>query len=409
MSAAYDLARGVTVVFGGWNGTVLGDLWEWNGTAWTQRSSPVAPPARCCHALAFDFGRGRLVVFGGAGPGLVDLDDTWEWDGQVWSQASPAVRPLPRRMSALAFDPATGAMLLFGGGVTGSGTTMFGDTWSWNGTQWTPLAPPVAPPARWSHAMASDLGRREIVLFGGTRQFSWLGGTWVWNGSTWRQNGGVQADQTQRAAMAADPTRGLLLTHLPSGGTWVQDGQNWHALGVTGPSGRESQGMAYDLQRDRVVLFGGWGNNALGETWEFDFSGLGWWRADGVGCAGNLGVSQLAATSRPLIGRSLVMTASAAPTWVVFALGQTATQWNGSPLPLSLTGFGMPGCDLAMAPEHLSFATASGGAASIAWTVPMSPALVGGVLFAQALVSAPGTNAAGAVVSNTGRLVIGSF
>ena len=34
---AYDAARGVTVLFGGYDGAnYLGDTWEWNGTSWTQ-------------------------------------------------------------------------------------------------------------------------------------------------------------------------------------------------------------------------------------------------------------------------------------------------------------------------------------------------------------------------------------
>ena len=43
---AYDSQRGVTVLFGGDNGSNLGDTWEWNGSTWTQLSTkgPTAQP-----------------------------------------------------------------------------------------------------------------------------------------------------------------------------------------------------------------------------------------------------------------------------------------------------------------------------------------------------------------------------
>jgi hypothetical protein len=45
---AFDLDRGVAVVFGGYNGTnvALGDTWESNPIGWVRRTVAVAPPAR---------------------------------------------------------------------------------------------------------------------------------------------------------------------------------------------------------------------------------------------------------------------------------------------------------------------------------------------------------------------------
>src|SRR5436305_1246047 len=40
-----------------------------------------------------------------------------------------------------------------------------GDTWTWDGTTWTKLAPAASPPARMNHAMAT-LGNK-VILFGG--------------------------------------------------------------------------------------------------------------------------------------------------------------------------------------------------------------------------------------------------
>jgi hypothetical protein len=54
--------------------------------------------------------------------------------------------------------------------------------------------------------------------------------------------------------------------------TWLWDGQFWTHTQDIGPSARASHAMAYDIRRDRVVLFGGRGVAAgippTSDTWE---------------------------------------------------------------------------------------------------------------------------------------------
>jgi hypothetical protein len=52
--------------------------------------------------------------------------------------------------------------------------------------------------------------------------------------------------------------------------TWERDGAHWLQLQDMGPAGRGGHAMAYDLARQRVVLFSGAdANSAFGDTWEF--------------------------------------------------------------------------------------------------------------------------------------------
>ena len=57
-----------------------------------------------------------------------------------------------------------------------------------------------------------------------------------------------------------------------SGQTWEWDGSLWTQRQDMGPGGRYGPALAYDSQRDRVVLFGGTANappyGNLGDTWE---------------------------------------------------------------------------------------------------------------------------------------------
>jgi hypothetical protein len=86
--ATYDSKRGVTIIFGGVDGSgFLGDLWAWTGLEWRKLAgaSSAGPAPRAMGQLAFDQRRDRVVLFGGRkGWPDGDLNDTWEWDGATW-------------------------------------------------------------------------------------------------------------------------------------------------------------------------------------------------------------------------------------------------------------------------------------------------------------------------------------
>ena len=55
------------------------------------------------HALAYDSGRSRVVLFGGEDAAFAPLGDTWEWDGDEWTQVADT-GPAPRAGHAMCFD-----------------------------------------------------------------------------------------------------------------------------------------------------------------------------------------------------------------------------------------------------------------------------------------------------------------
>jgi hypothetical protein len=64
----------------------------------------------------------------------------------------------------------------------------FGDSWTWDGTDWTEHHPGRAPSARNTLGMAYDAGNGEVVLFGGwfyTYTQVFLDDTWSWDGTDW--------------------------------------------------------------------------------------------------------------------------------------------------------------------------------------------------------------------------------
>jgi hypothetical protein len=115
----------VTVLFGGYNGnTANGETWEWDGSAWTQRVVSGPSPRRG-HAMAYDVSRGVTVLFGGTTG--ASNGETWEWNGTAWTQQT-ITGPAPRVLHAMAYDAARGLTVLFGG-VTTESFHFSGETW----------------------------------------------------------------------------------------------------------------------------------------------------------------------------------------------------------------------------------------------------------------------------------------
>jgi hypothetical protein len=176
----FDSGRGVAVLFGGLNSpTRLNDLWEWNGTDWTQRSPGGGagdPPARHFAGFDYDAARAVCVLFGGNGA-TGNLGDTWEWNGAAgaWTQRVVA-GPTPRSQMGMAYDTARHVSVLFGG-PSGTATN---ETWEWDGTAWSPITPVASPNARYNVGMAYDAARAQTVFYGGQ-----LSGSSTVAGDTW--------------------------------------------------------------------------------------------------------------------------------------------------------------------------------------------------------------------------------
>ncbi|MBL8755826.1 MAG: hypothetical protein JNK15_21190 [Planctomycetes bacterium] len=167
---AYDAARQRVVLFGGIGPfppnpgppPVYGDTWTFDGVTWTQHFG-VGPSARFDHVMAYDPIRQVVVLHGGGSFGT-GSNETWEWNGSAWTQRSPAIAPPIRGGAAFAFDPNRGALVLSGGTWTGPAT----DTWLWDGVNWTQLAMQPAVWPRNDGAFTLDPTRNELMLLGGS-------------------------------------------------------------------------------------------------------------------------------------------------------------------------------------------------------------------------------------------------
>ena len=139
----FDERRGRTVIFGGTGPYKedqrpprLGDVWEFDGRRWSAREFANGPGPRTSPGATYDSKRGVTLIFGGVdGSGF--LGDLWAWTGAEWRKLAGAssAGPVPRAMGQLAYDQRRDRVVLFGG-RKGWPDGDLNDTWEWDGATW---------------------------------------------------------------------------------------------------------------------------------------------------------------------------------------------------------------------------------------------------------------------------------
>ncbi|MBL8719251.1 MAG: hypothetical protein JNL79_24915 [Myxococcales bacterium] len=185
------------------------------GTARWRRLA-VGPGARIAAGLAEH--AGNLLLFGGTGVSV--FGDTWKWDGARWTELKPASAPEPREGPALG---AIGGKAILFGGVDATLTKVLDDTWSFDGTTWTKLSPSRRPPARAYGALVAAGGK--LALLGGKPA---SGSTWIFDGTDWTENTSTPAPTiTVDARTTSFGDDGTVAWYAGGLQTWTFDGTAW--------------------------------------------------------------------------------------------------------------------------------------------------------------------------------------
>lgn len=201
----------------------------------------------------------------------------------------------------------------------------------------------------------------------------------------------------------------MLLGSLVSD-TWEYDGSDWTQVGSAVTAfPREGHAMAYDLARQRCVMFGGIALGLRNDTFLWEPPAVATWTRHGLGCAGSAGTPTLDAppNATPALGQPFPMQVTSLPSGsgvLLFLLGFDLVHWNGAPLPQPLAAVGLPGCNLWVEPDAHRLVPHSGASASVTLSIPATSALAGVVLGAQALVLDAAAPAGIGAASNAGIL-----
>ncbi len=253
----YDPVDKRIVLYGGavWDDeyTFYGELWGYDtGTnTWSEMEAANMPPARFNSMVTYIPGRHQLFLFGGfARDGRID--DTWVYDfaSSIWTELNPTDHPNQRSDSSIVYDPNNDVVVLFSGYRRDEVKTR--ETWvySFEEGNWVEMAP-VNPPL---HQYGNYMIHTE------TGQLLMYPGHWsVVSGA-------------------------VTVNHGFGGNIWEYDyvGDQWTEIdSPSKPLGRYWGNLAYDSDRNRLVLFGGQGARDFDDTWAYDIETGGWEQASG--------------------------------------------------------------------------------------------------------------------------------
>ncbi len=417
-------ASGGALVFGGRDAAGPShETWAYDPAAdsWLPLQVPSQPAARSEAAMAFDWSRNRVVLFGGDS-GQQVLGDTWEFDGVVWTQAQPTTAPAARAGHGIAHDMLSGHLLLFGGRLANG----LGDasTWLWNGSQWQELvtshvptlglrpASPGAPLHRFG--LVYDPSRQACVLHGGLRGAALSNQTWIHHGGDWHLL--TTGPALFGHCMAFCTSLGEVVLHggddarlVTSAATWRLRQDRWERLQAeVAPSPLSGAGMAGTIT-GQVVMFGGTSRGVPTDgLWVFEGNTgpqrLAHVSIFGEGCGAHLVVEP---GDAPLPGRLVRLAATAnGPV----DLASWGIAFHEPAMPASLSAIGLPACS-----DHLGMLSGSATvqvtgfgslASQLALSIPNQAGLVGlefvvqGVLLRLAAAEVAATDAARLVVGN---------
>jgi hypothetical protein len=382
-SCTYDPVRGVGVMFGGvTGGPALNDTYDYRGGVWRRIPTAAWPPVQ--EAMAFDPVNAAVLM---NAPSAV-----WLFDGNAWTQRQSAVLPPPRSGYAMATDLARSRIVLFGGG------NFFGlsnDTWEWDGNVWSLRLPATAPAPRRAAGMTYDSLRQRIVLYGGittSSQQTVARDHWEWDGTTWLQMSPAAAPGDRAApGLVFDAQRGVVLMHggyyllfgipISRNDTWQWDGVAWTMPPVSSsPPPRRHTPLFYDAGIARSVLFSG---DLRNDEWLLGPVSTAAVVSYGTGCPGTFGVPHLRGRGLPVPGNRWfgLQVSSMAPN--AFTVAGFANGPQNAPIG--------GGCTLLIDAPTLAWGLADArGQLEFDLPLPNVPVLLGGSVFAQVAGLDPG-------------------
>jgi hypothetical protein len=393
------------------------ETWSFDGASWTQLSPATTPPNRWGHLLVTDTRRNRIVMFGGRSPSLTaNANDTWEWNGSDWQLMTPAASPSTRAFYGAAFDARRGRTVIVGAQSTFVGS----ETWEYDGTTWQQAVTATTLVSRESPSLCYDAGRGVIVLFGGYYAMSpgtMFGETWEYDGVDWTQRTTASTPAPRyRASMVYDEARGRVVLQGGFGAqvftdTWEYDGVDWTQVSASSLLRPTEAYASFDRTLGKVLHFGGSGPSGNGgdtNVWDGPTSGI--FAPYGSGCAGSSGVPLLDAPAAPRLGQNFqVDVLSIAPTALPFLLiGYGNTDWLTLPLPLDLGLLGINGCALQTSIDLALQLPNVAGSASLVAPVPPFVSTLYARIWLQALMFDPQAPNGVAAVSNAAHVVVGS-
>ncbi|MBN1484674.1 MAG: hypothetical protein JXA37_08125 [Chloroflexia bacterium] len=273
----HDRQRGVSVLYVSpctWD-PVQHATWEYDGEAWSPIHTTRVPCLDQGYTMAYDAERGQTILLGLRSNYYAE---TWAYDGLDWTLLTTTL-PCPNRVyGAAAYDQARQRLVFFGGKWCEKAGCVYADeTSEYDGEDWRRLQPRQAPSKRVGHSMAYDEHDQVTLLFGGYGhdEQSVLGDTWQYDGRNWQKlDLAPQPPPRAEAAMAYDPERQVVVLFGGYGqdgrlldDTWEYDGHSWRRVATPqSAAARAGHAMVYEQTQKALLLYGG-RSEIVGQSW----------------------------------------------------------------------------------------------------------------------------------------------
>ena len=154
-----------------------------------------------------------------------------------------ALNPSSRAYASMAYDIESDRVIMFGGqtGNYSVPTNISNETWAYDLStkKWSQMKPTADPGRKTAGEMAYDAESDRVILFGGASGYPWsTDETWAYDYNT----------------------------------------NTWTAMNAKGPKNHIGVRLAYDVESDRIILFGGCGISGANtyDTWVYDFNSDTW-------------------------------------------------------------------------------------------------------------------------------------
>ncbi|HEX6791873.1 MAG TPA: kelch repeat-containing protein [Candidatus Krumholzibacteria bacterium] len=291
-SAIIDTAEHRMVVFGGFSGVYLNDVWAFDldtGT-WANLTpvSGAAPAPRLTPASIYDPTTHRMITWSGQGPGVF-FNDVWAFDlaTNTWSPFTPTGGPPQIRYGVgYTWDPLAKDLVTFAG-FTNLGR--FDDVWRFHATPatWTNVSPGSGPLARCLHAACYDARNHRMIMYAGQNNAGPLDDIWALDldTNTWSDLTPAEKPSARYFSPVVYDGANHRVTMFGGRGLLGQNNEAWAfdlwteewthlAPSGTPPTPREGSAAIYDGVNDRMVIFGGIDSAVRNEVWALaDLSG----------------------------------------------------------------------------------------------------------------------------------------
>lgn len=296
-----DCVSDASMVYQDHNGTIMtvggvcsistsfsDQVWEWNGTTWTEIKTTIPLTRGTAFALGYDPLRATTVLYGGfVAFESVPRSTTALYRQNNWSFPPLDTRPTPRSLFSFSHDPASQTVWLVGG-LGEYNNNYLTDIWGYRGGQFFTKRLTGVPPTCDAPMAAYDSDRNKTVFA------CWLTTSldievYEFDGNEFK-NITTTKDKPEARRFATLAYDAQLKKTVLFGGydlqnfkddTWTWDGANWTEVKKDKPPNRALQAMWYDPLQKRTVIYGGIGRESIEEKVQrfsdmWAFTGTGW-------------------------------------------------------------------------------------------------------------------------------------